>query len=468
MSSSKEYSEEFLYWVWSQGYLRNDRIVLLDGRQCRIFYPGERNEDGGPDFRKVNIEIDGKIATGDVEIHRSSNDWIHHNHHRDSKYNQVLIHAVLSHAPKAPTTTREDGIKIPVLIFSQNTTIQLDLLHRQYLGLQRASGAARKICLHRSKSPEALRQLLEKAGDARMKLKISGLKEQRAHDSWEQIIYRGLMEALGYSKNQIPFRQLSNRVPAEFIFRELNSSTGPDKSSLVQGILFGAAGLLPYPGELPSMHSATRELAEHLKSIWEEYWHRIGIMPMRPDEWQFFRLRPQNFPTRRLAGMCVLLVRFFEEGFLKTILRMIRGLRTNFDMLLNELEKMLICEASGYWRHHFRFEEPRSKNMKLIQTNLIGTDRARDMVVNIILPTLFLYANEAEDGQLLSIVKEMYNRYPPLSDNIITREMAAKLFQSPGLKRKLVNSVQRQQGLIHLNKNYCSIQDCDRCAWDFV
>ena len=80
----------------------------------------------------------------------------------------------------------------------------------------------------------------------------------------------------------------------------------------------------------------------------------------------------------------------------------------------------------------------------------IGPARARDIAVNVALPFLHGYStlsgNHAEAAKML----ELYRRYGPLSDNEITRELAAAL-QQPGWGR-IANNARRQQGLIHLQR----------------
>lgn len=467
MEVSDQFPEEFLYWIWDEGYFLKNELKLADGRRCGLIYRGERNTDAGPDFKNVSLDIEGKIISGDIEIHRNSKEWMLHNHHHDEKYNRVIMHVVLIHTGQTAMTTREDGVNVPILILGQYLKQPLNTLYKRYLEQHHQEEMKLDKCPLSQKEVDEILNRVEYAGGLRLELKAMAFREQRAHGSWEQILYRGLMEALGYSKNQIPFRKLANRLPVEFIYRELRDQPKDEAELLTQGILFGAAGLLPRQSRhhRGMIEGETKEISEKLKLIWEDYWHRIGIMPMKAEEWQFFRLRPQNFPTRRLAAMCSLLVKFYEEGLLKTSLRIFQGLQNDLELLISELEKILICEASGYWKRHFQFDETRATESS-DKANLLGASRASDMVVNILLPTFFLYAQETEDGRLLSIVKEVYKRYPPLADNVITREMMRKLFRQKRIQKRWINTAQKQQGLIHIQKIYCSENKCDACIRD--
>lgn len=80
----------------------------------------------------------------------------------------------------------------------------------------------------------------------------------------------------------------------------------------------------------------------------------------------------------------------------------------------------------------------------------IGSARARDIAVNVVLPFLHGYGTLAGDHAGAEQALELYRRYGPLSDNEITRELAAAL-QEPAWGR-IANNARRQQGLIHLQR----------------
>jgi hypothetical protein len=86
---------------------------------------------------------------------------------------------------------------------------------------------------------------------------------------------------------------------------------------------------------------------------------------------------------------------------------------------------------------------------------LIGRGRAREMVVNILLPFSFAW----EEGELKEHALELYRSYPLLDENQITRQMSRQMFVGSGM----VNSARRQQGLIHLYKSFCLERKCPQC-----
>jgi len=54
---------------------------------------------------------------------------------------------------------------------------------------------------------------------------------------------------------------------------------------------------------------------------------------------------------------------------------------------------------------------------------------------------------------------DLYRRYPKLTVNSVERHMNNQL----GLDQSLVNSAQRQQGLIHIHKSFCTQGKCYFC-----
>lgn len=71
-------------------------IKTTNGRKVQIISAGELNVHAGPDFRNMAVIIDGNFYVGDGEFHKSSSDWFRHNHHKDPKYNNVILEIVIN------------------------------------------------------------------------------------------------------------------------------------------------------------------------------------------------------------------------------------------------------------------------------------------------------------------------------------------------------------------------------------
>ena len=63
-----------------------------------------------------------------------------------------------------------------------------------------------------------------------------------------QVLYQGIMGALGYTKNKIPMIELARRMPLSRLIAAASAEI-PDDECLAryQALLLGMAGLLPSP-----------------------------------------------------------------------------------------------------------------------------------------------------------------------------------------------------------------------------
>ena len=86
--------EEILHYVWKHKLLPLNELTTTDGREVEVLDPGLHNRDAGPDFFNAKVRIGDTLWVGNVEIHLRSSEWYAHDHDRDSKYNNVVLHVV--------------------------------------------------------------------------------------------------------------------------------------------------------------------------------------------------------------------------------------------------------------------------------------------------------------------------------------------------------------------------------------
>ena len=116
-------------------------------------------------------------------------------------------------------------------------------------------------------------------------------------------------------------------------------------------------------------------------------------------------------------------------------------------------------KASGYWAEHSTFSsKPHKKTVYLI-----GKERAADILVNIVLPVAYLWAERVQSRQLMEAVQLLYDKHPKLQDNFITNQVIQQLFPEKRAARSVINTAKRQQGMIYLYKMFCSSRICDMC-----
>jgi len=459
-------AEQLIYQLWERNYFSTIPLTTVQGQKVTIISTGVKNEDSGPDFKGITIRLEDRIYHGDLEIHRAPEDWYQHSHHADPAYNNVVMHLVIGPEKFKEPAIRLDRQPVPVQVFVNITESQYALMTRQFP--QSFSGDLMdRLCLLRANSDQFKIRVIEEMGTERLQAKADRFAEQRQTSSWNQILYVGIMEAMGYSKNQIPFRKLAQLIPFEALVRECRDVTRDQSLLRPLGLLMGAAGLLPsqdsYFDWRKIKDKESHEYVAQLEDVWAEYSTRLGLNAMRQEEWHFFRLRPSNFPTRRLAGVCLVLQPFFRQGLLEKLLKIMTALKSNPRQLVRELENLFTCQATGYWATHYRLEEQAPELTNEKEATLVGKNRARDIVINIVLPGLYAYSAEAGDSRLRTSIGQLYRQYPKVASNSIIRAMGKRLFGDTKNANRFITTAAHQQGLIHLYKLYCHREECDRC-----
>ncbi|MCK6562420.1 DUF2851 family protein [candidate division KSB1 bacterium] len=455
MSAPAAFSEAALHELWQRQSIPPELLKTTAGEGIEVVTPGRHNRDAGPDFLQATLRLAGRLLQGDIELHLDARDWTNHGHHQDPGYNNVILHVALADdnpAPAALTITRENGLPVRQL-----------LLPAAVLSAPSPPPATLLDCPLSRTTPEKILATVRHAGGLRFAAKALAFAEQVKEGSWDQAIYRGLSEALGYDKNQEPFRRLADLLPIDLIFAELRASRTHPPAVLVEALIFGAAGLLAYPAaEGEAADAAVTAYREARREIWEPLRHSLQIRPLPAAGWRFFQLRPQNFPTRRLAGLCAMILKFYRHGILEHLASLLEAPGSRPAAKARELVRFLVCPAQGFWRQHYSFRD-RETTPAAKPGDLIGRDRSRDILVNLLLPALWLYYREAGNATRQNQVLEIYSHLPRLQENRLTLAMQQQLSAVHPLARALAASARTQQGLLHLQKLYCRPLRCSEC-----
>jgi hypothetical protein len=173
---------------------------------------------------------------------------------------------------------------------------------------------------------------------------------------------------------------------------------------------------------------------------------------MKAADWCFFRVRPDNFPTRRLVALSCLISRYHKSGLLRGILRLIKKAPAGTER--RWLEDGLAVAGRGYWENHFDFGVTTGR-----ASALLGYEKASAIVINTILPFAAAWAELDSDPKLKNKAGEIYGRYPGTGDNELTRYMKQQLRLRPDIRL----SACQQQGLIHIFNAYCRRRNCTQC-----
>jgi hypothetical protein len=442
-------SEKDVVAAWQNCMRSGMALTTEQGEPVEIIYPGRRNDGQGADYRDAVITTGGRLMKGDIEVHVRSGDWISHRHHLDPAYNRVVLHVVMWHDREAPTNLCNGGT-VPVLALSTGTEASPEkgsiVPHPSVLSTPCARGIS-GIAIER------LGGFLDRAGDARFLAKAAEFQVELSQTGAGQVLYRGIMGALGYSRNKVACFELADRLPLVKL-ESMASGKSSDGECLtrLQALLIGTAGLLPSQrgsGYLRDglAHGYIREL----EGLWSSY---RGGREMSPGMWHLSCTRPYNSSLRRLAAMSYLITRYREEGLLAGLWgRYVVDVPSCRDW--HRMEEGLLVSADGYWGCHFDF----GADSLTASPTVLGEGRASDIMVNVLLPFTYARGQSAGRPELATAALAAYRDSPRLGDNALLRHMRSQL----RIGHRMVSSARRQQGLLHVYRTLCTQGRCEHC-----
>ncbi len=460
----------------------DSHLKTVSGKKAEIIRTGDSNSDTGPDFRNSLIKINGITYRGDIELHRVSSDWYAHNHHTDRNYNSVILHVVVEYDDSSGCVTQAgrkvetvelsgflsadaegflSGIEFEDRLVSLrcsgenpklSASVKLDFL--RHMGAKRFIHKAGRfeerlkdiIDENRPVVFEAKQAYFRDFADLRIEHRKYDGAELRTESYWDQLFYEGILEGLGYSKNTAPFRKLARNAALDF----LRQNSGIEELR-ADAILFGVAGLLPKARV--DFDGDSIEYCAKLDAVWQSIRRNYRREFVDSSEWLFFKLRPQNFPTIRIAGAGRLVSGWLIEHTCGDTMReAFDGRNSDFAEVWR---KKLVIPARDYWSRHFIFGTLATVDIRM----LIGLGRAEEIIINTILPLTYLRGQVFGDLPLSERARAVYESHPPVADNAVTLIIKENLFGGDNI----LDSVQAQQGAIQLYRNLCSEGRCERC-----
>ena len=414
-----------------------DRVVVID--------QGVPNRDSGPDFQNVMLLIGGVAVKGDVEIHLHARSWYDHNHHSDRAYTNVILHVVAFKSDN-DITIGENDKEIPIVCLPLSTDWDARINGRLKWPWE-------KDCYHEMSrlNPGEIYLLLVRLGRERLNQKRKKFKLQlESGNSYGELFYRGFARALGYSKNTSQFSRFSSYLPLSVIRKIANERAADDDLGIkLESLLFGLSGLL----ETGVPDSRMRLLSKNWKIIKREH----SLEQMQSGEWKFFRLRPQNFPTRRMAGLSEFLKRYDLDRFIHLTAYAVKKFRS-VEKFIVALEASLEVDGDEYWSRASKFGSKMSRS-----SAIIGKSKARSIALNAVLPILGVLAEEEQDRLLAAKVDRILFLYPPEQDNSVLKHVRRFALPCSPEHMMFSSSAIVQQGMLQLHERWCSKNEVSNC-----
>ena len=101
---------------------------------------------------------------------------------------------------------------------------------------------------------------------------------------------------------------------------------------------------------------------------------------------------------------------------------------------------------------------------------LIGKERISDMVINVFLPVLLSFAKQHKSYSMEKVLYQVYNHFPRLSPNRITKFMEEFILGLIKNKKPILNKAKRQQALHQVYMDYCESNKsaCNNCGFYLI
>jgi len=484
IKNSKIY-ESTLHEIWKNQNYKNP-LKTLNGENITILDTGSHNtETAGPDFRNARIRIGNLTYIGDIEIDNDYSDWKAHGHNIDTKYEKVILHVALFNKNKYSYVYSRDGRKIQSICFSEfadsntlekvsknleedkvdtpsnikcspcnnNVSDEMKEKFLSHLGVVRFEKKCKKI-FNRLKELQFLKELKIKEPIVTYDLSSQFHEKKFKHSDfvskeiWQQLLYELIFEALGYSKNKTQMMNLAQFASTTFLNKIEKDGVLVEKYE---------AALLNISGLAQDKNGVSEELTKQYLERISLHWNSIRSFYdgkfMDETQWHFFRLRPQNFPTIRIAGGARILKELLHNDLIAIISKKISEIH-NLTVLINSLRSIFVIKSDAFWKNHYVFDQTANNEIKYF----VGASRSDEIVVNVILPYFAVYFDVFGNPNLSKKILKLYSIYQQRSENQIIIEVSQALNLIEQTKQTVL-----AQGMIELFRNYCSKNKCLEC-----
>jgi hypothetical protein len=416
------FPEDFLHYLWKFRLFNRNDLKTVSGLAVEVIDTGMHNKNAGPDFEYAKLHIGETMWGGNVEIHLLSSDWDKHQHFKDKAYDNVILHVVFQYDKPV---FRTDGSEIQTLELKHRIPAGIQSRYEElmqnmnWIPCEKQIGNIDEFHI-KNWLPRILIERLEEKSQA-----VNALLEEYK-GSWDDAFYVMLARNFGFKINALPFEMLSRSLPQQILARHKQSNLQ------VEALIFGQSGFL------------NRTLEDDYPKVLQKEYHylrkKYSLKPLDGFLWKFLRLRPQNFPTIRLAQFAALIIksnhlfsRVIETGSIPALKELFTDLPVN-----------------DYWKTHFRFEK---------ETGPISAQIGENAVNNILLNTvslfLYSYGRYTDNRSYISRAVALLESLPPETNHIIHR------FKQIGINCDKADS---SQALLQLKKYYCDEKKCLNCG----
>lgn len=412
--------EDFLHYLWKFKKFDTLNLKTCNQEEITISNVGQYLELAGPDFFNAQITIGNQKWAGNVEIHIKSSDWYIHHHEKDAGYENVILHVVWNHDTEI---YRSNNSEIPVLELKKY--VSADIVNNYQKLLTPKSWI---FCEKQLKEiPQfTLINWQERLFFERLERKAKPILEllESTNNDWEAVLFCLLAKNFGLNTNGEIFLKIAQSIPFSVIRKECFEVEN------LESLLFGSAGLL----------DAEKEDA-YFKDLKFRYFyllHKHQIEKRCIEPVQFFKHRPDNFPTIRLSQLANL---YHKQ---QNLFSKISDLNS-----VEAIYEVFSVSVAAYWQTHYQFDKESPKKKKALTKSFMDL-----IILNTVIPLQFAYA-KSQGKEISEDLITILNDVESEKNSIVEK------FSSFGLRAK---NAFETQSLLQLKNEYCNKNKCLECA----
>lgn len=412
--------EDFLHYLWKFKNFNTRALKSAEGELITIIHVGHYLEQAGPDFFNAQIVIGNQKWAGNVELHMKSSDWYVHSHEKDSAYENVILHVVWDHDVDI---YRSDNSVVPTLALKDYVSSET-IANYNSLRLTKSWIYCEKQLA--DLDDFLLRNWLERLFFERLERKSKPIFQLLHHTNsdWETVLFCLLAKNFGLNSNGESFFKIASSIPFSIIRKESFELAN------LEALLLGNAGLLGSDKE----DQFYKDLKFRYSNLLQKFQlEQPVIAPL-----QFFKHRPDNFPTIRLSQLAALY--HSQQNLFSNIIKLNSA---------SAIYRFFEVSASPYWLNHYQFDKESPKKKKLLSKSFIDL-----VIINTILPIQFAYAQSLGKENSEDLV-QLLLAISPEKNGVIDK------FKSFGITAK---NAFETQSLLQLKNEYCAKSKCLECA----
>lgn len=408
-----------MHYIWKNKLFIKENYSF-ENQKIEIIDVGEQNFDSGPDFFNAKIKIEDTIWAGNIEIHKNSSDWYAHKHHLNKNYNNVILH-IVSNFDK--NIKNQKGTTIP--------TIKINF-QKKYLENFEFLISNKESVKCKSHLPKVddfiinfwLDKLIIERLQEKSKLVEKILNKNK--NNWEETLYKMLAINFGSKTNSLPFEMLANSLPLSIIYKHKNNLLQ------LESLLFGQAGF--FNNEI-----CNDEYYIKIKNEYKFLKSKYNLKSIDNFLWKFNRLRPNNFPTIRIAQFASMI---YNSS--KLFSKIIEA------KSIEEINELFNFSASNYWNNHYNFNNESKKNVE----KKTGNTFTNNIIINTISLIIFAYGKIYNYQDKKDFAIEILDK-TKAENNYITKK-----WDNSNIN---IKNASNSQSIIQLYNNYCKKNNCINC-----